>query len=126
MTTAEDPEDLIGRLYHDTMVADEWDMVKSVKRNYLKNGQTQWADDRHHLTMITSDDRVAEAIEEVAAWSNRKDGMPFDLVVLPVATGSKEYIEWVKLQTLKKDGDTAFFNVAAEAEIKALTNRVGE
>ena len=34
----------------------------------------------------------------------------FDAVVTPLATGSKEYITWVKTQTLKKDGGTAFFN----------------
>jgi hypothetical protein len=36
-------------------------------------------------------------------------------VVVPLATGSKEYIEWVKQQTLKKDESAAFFNEQAPA-----------
>lgn len=55
--------------------------------------------DVHKLIMITSDDRVAEAIEAVAKfYGNRTTMYPhFDLVVTPLATGSKEYIQWVKL-----------------------------
>ncbi len=48
--------------------------------------------------MISSDDRIADVIEEVATFMARfKETIPFDLVVTPLATGSKEYIEWVKL-----------------------------
>lgn len=67
------------------------------------------------MTFITSDDRVAEVIEEVAKWyDKKKEGdIPFDLIVTPLATGSKDYIDWVKLQTLKNDDSTAFFNEKA-------------
>jgi len=65
----------------------------------------------HKIVMVTSDDRVAELIEEVAARNPNQSYYPsFDLVVVPLATGSKEYITWVKTQTLKKDSVTAFFN----------------
>lgn len=50
------------------------------------------------MTFVTSDDRVAEVIEMAAAWSSgqeKKEGVPFDMMVVPLATGSKEYIEWV-------------------------------
>jgi len=65
------------------------------------------------MTFVTSDDRVAEVIETAATWtasSDDKRSISFDTVVIPLATGSKDYIEWVKLQTLKKDDSTAFFN----------------
>ena len=60
--------------------------------------------------MVTSDDRVAELIETVARYNPNREKYPaFDLVVTPLATGSKNYIEWVKLQTIKKDNNTMFF-----------------
>ena len=83
-------------------------MVSSVKRSFLSldfgGGHEISQADLSHLTFITSDDRVAEAIETVAVWyeSDKKNNKlysnhPFDLIVTPLATGSKDYIEWVKL-----------------------------
>lgn len=78
--------------------------------------------------MITSDDRVAEVIEEAAKVLGGKSAfnVPFDLVVTPLATGSKDYIEWVKLQTQAKSSDTAFYNERADPAMKARTEKVGE
>lgn len=118
MTAGGDPSELISKLFKDTMIADEWNALQ-VKRSFLKHGHQSYESDRHHLTFITSDDRVAEVIEEVAGWygDGTKEGVPFDLVVTPLATGSKDYIDWVKLQTLKKEDSAAFFNDATSAAI---------
>ena len=61
----------------------------------------------HKIVMVTGDDRVAELIEEVNDYnhgyccnktSQTDNAYPaFDMVVTPLATGSKEYISWVKL-----------------------------
>lgn len=128
MTVNNDPVDLINRLFKSTMIADEWDILTGVKRSYVNHGHETIEDRSHHLTFVTSDDRVAEVIEEVAAWSadHDKRDIPFDLIVTPLATGSKEYIEWVKLQSLKKDDSTAFFNEKAQPAMKALTKTVAE
>jgi len=46
---------------------------------------------------VTSDDRVAELIEEVASNNPNKPSVPnFNIVVYTLASGSKEYIKWVK------------------------------
>lgn len=127
MTTIEDPNELIAQLFHDTMIADEWNVVSSVKRSFLRDGHLNYDSSRHHLTFVTSDDRVAEVIETAATWSeaqSKKEGIPFDLVVVPLATGSKEYIEWVKEQTLKKDASAAFFNEQPHAALKPKTDKV--
>ena len=80
--------------------------------------------------MITSDDRVAELIEEVANSQVNKSSNPgyFDLVVSPLATGSKEYIKWIKEQTMKlQDNAPAFYNEKpAESKINPLTKTVEE
>merc|ERR1712078_623301 len=82
---------------------------------------------RHKLVMISSDDRIAEVIEETALFMAKfNEPVPFDLVVTPLATGSKEYIEWVKQQTLKKDDSTAFFNEKPPEALKARTKKVGD
>jgi hypothetical protein len=48
--------------------------------------------------MVTSDERVAELIETVAKYNPNTEKYPaMDLVITPLATGSKNYIEWVKL-----------------------------
>jgi hypothetical protein len=82
--------------------------------------------------MITSDDRVAELIEEVNTYNHpccnktRIDHAypAFDMVVVPLATGSREYISWVKLQTLKRDPSQAFFNAKMGAPMEALNNTI--
>lgn len=128
MTTHDDPGELIGKMFKDTMIADEWN-YKQVKRSFTNTGRITWDVNRYHVTIVTSDDRVAEVIEETAAYykdQSKKTGVPFDLVVIPLATGSKDYIDWVKLQTLKKDDSTAFFNDEASSRIKPLTKTVEE
>ena len=101
--TVEDPvkaEDLISHLFHHTLVADVEHYKQKTYRSYVENGHEAIYGDVTRLVMITSDDRVAELIEEVAAKNpNSRPHPAFDLVVTPLATGSKEYLEWVKLQT---------------------------
>ena len=74
--------------------------------------------------MLTSDDRVAEAIEECATFyanSNKEHHMypVFDLIVTPLVTGSKEYIEWVKLQTEPRDATGSFLSKQANLTVDA-------
>jgi uncharacterized protein involved in tolerance to divalent cations len=125
MTMPSKSDELIAALYKDTMVADVADLKQDVKKSWNNNHHIKWDQNRHKLVMISSDDRIADVIEEVATFMAKfNEPIPFDLVVTPLATGSKEYIEWVKLQTLKKDDSTAFFNVQAESSMEALTEKV--
>jgi hypothetical protein len=81
----------------------------------------------HRIRAVTNDDRVAEVIEECAKHGlGGEGGIPFDVIVTPLATGSPDYIEWVKLQTMKKEDDVAFYNMEAEAEIHGLDNHVSQ
>jgi hypothetical protein len=38
MTTIEDPNELIAKMFHDTVIADEWNIKQSVKRSFARNG----------------------------------------------------------------------------------------
>lgn len=75
------------------------------------------------MTAITSDDRVAELIEKVVKFTEGSaDSTPTDILVTPMNGASKEYAEWAKLQTLKKDGG-GFFNIRAAEGLNAHTTR---
>ena len=110
--TIEGQENLITQLFRKTLIADVEEYKSHLNRHYLTpKGAMVPIQDLHKIVMVTSDDRVAELIEEVAAHDPNHWRYPaFDVVVLPLATGSKEYIGWVKTQTLKRDPSTAFFN----------------
>ena len=49
------------------------------------------------MMMVTSDEKVTELIEKISSFTNKfNNDVPSDLLVTSIATGSKEYIEWVK------------------------------
>lgn len=66
MTLPGHVEQLTAKLFKNTMVADVTDYAENAKKSWTHNHKITWDDHRHKLTMVTSDDRVAEAIEEVA------------------------------------------------------------
>jgi hypothetical protein len=75
------------------------------------------------MTAITSDDRVAELIEKVVKFTGGSaDSTPTDILVTPMNGASKEYAEWAKLQTLKKDGG-GFFNTRPTEGLNAHSMR---
>ena len=85
---------------------------QDISRAYLSpSGAMVPVNGVHKLVMVSGDDRIAELITELSPNSTDKQGPPTDVLVTPLATGSKEYIDWVKTQTLKKDASTAFFNM---------------
>ena len=116
-------EFLISKLFQKTLIADVTDYQSGVSRRYTKFGKMITEDSQHSLVMITSDDRIAELIEEVASSSVNKSSNPgyFDLVVTPLATGSKEYITWVKEQTMKVSDIPMYYNENANLTVKPLT-----
>lgn len=124
MTSHGDPADLLYTLFKGTMVADTINVVNQVKRKYANGGKLTEDNERHKLSFLTSDDRVAEVIEAATAWAGSSEKIPVDVVVAPLATGSKDYINWVKQQTLKRDEGTAFFNQQAEAAMSHLSTTV--
>ena len=78
----------------------------------------------HRLSGVTNDDRVAELIEEIAAAGVGSGEVPFDCIITPLITGSPDYLEWVKLQTMKKDDKLAHYNIRPEDEIHGMDNWV--
>jgi uncharacterized protein involved in tolerance to divalent cations len=91
-------EDTVGVLLSKTMVADVEISKYFTPRTLSINGNTKYRQDGViRVTGVTSDDRVAELIEEVAANDpNHTKNPPFDFIVMPLSGGSTEYLAWVK------------------------------
>ena len=51
--------------------------------------------------------------------------IPFDIIITPLITGSPDYIEWVKVQTMKVEDTLAHYNIRPEDEIHGLNNTIG-
>lgn len=91
-------EDTVGGILSKTMAADIEISKYFAPRTLAIDGTTKYRNDGVvRVTGVTSDDRVAELIEEVAANDpNHTKNPPFDFIVMPLSGGSTEYLAWVK------------------------------
>jgi len=62
----------------------------------------------------------------VAAHKIGSKEVPFDCIIVPIVNGSPDYLEWIELQTMKKDPALAHYNINPEDEMVGLTNAVGK
>jgi len=87
-------------------------------RQYVDNGKVVDAGKTYKVIGVTSDDRVAEMVEEINTLNPNKPTIPnFNVVVYTLSTGSVEYLKWVKEQTLPHDPNLAFFNIEPKSSI---------
>lgn len=67
-------------------------------------------DEVYRFVGVTSEDRVEEFTEVVNAMGKNHTRMgrfpAFDLVTLPIASGSKQYIEYAQIETLREKPDS--------------------
>lgn len=122
-------EALIADLLSETLTADvemqrHADVPQGVKinRHFITHEidfptQIDYRAVNFRITGVTSDLRVAELIERIDTHKIGSEKIPFDTIITPMITGSPDYIEWVKLQTMKKDPELAFYNDEPEDEI---------
>ena len=107
----QDAEELVSKLFSKTLIADVEIILEGEMRQYIDNGKVVDAGKTYKVIGVTSDDRVAELIEEINDVNpNKKSVQNYNVVVYTLATGSVEYLKWVKEQTLPHDPQLAFFN----------------
>ena len=94
-------DDLIKELFYDYLVADVQELnLHMLVRTWIKDGKERIWFNQNQLTMITTDDKISLLKAELENFKLAEpDQVPFDLVVVPIATGGKDYIEWVHQQT---------------------------
>ena len=91
-------DNLITHLFQDNIVADARRFKHPTYRSFSKRGHQIVEDGEHKVIMVTSDDRQKDLVTSVGNFLNNEK---FDLIFIPIATGNKNYIEWVSNQTIK-------------------------
>jgi len=131
-------ETLIADLLSQTIIADVKQQNVNIKREFIGDpdfehgvhkidyGKLKHREEQHRISGVTNDDRVAELIEMVAAHNIGSADVPFDCIITPIINGSPDYLEWIELQTMKKDPALAHYNINPEAEMHGLDNAIGE
>jgi hypothetical protein len=103
----------------------------NIRRDFINDPEMDWGhhkhrENNHRLSGVTNDDRVAELIEMVAAHNVGSAAVPFDCIITPIINGSPDYLEWIQIQTMKKDPSLAYYNIKPEDEIHGLDNAIGQ
>lgn len=80
------------------------------KQIFTANGTMETHEEVYRFVGVTSEDRLDEfnqVINVIGKNFTRMGRFPaFDLVTFPVATGSKEYIEYAQIETLREKPDS--------------------
>jgi uncharacterized protein involved in tolerance to divalent cations len=88
----------ITKLFEDTLIADVTEYNSRVRKTFNKYGKMELHEGMIQIKGITSDLRVSELVEAVSeVQKNEHFVAEFDIIIQPISTGSKEYVEWVKL-----------------------------
>ena len=109
----QEAEQIVRKLFSKTLIADVEVIEEGEMRQIMNEDSGHVIDSGKtwKVVGVTSDDRVAELIEEVNILNTNRATVPnFNILVYTLSTGSVEYINWVKLQTLPHDPELSFFN----------------
>ena len=93
-------EALIVGLFYENLIADVNNLRYGMSRSFLRGGKIVWEDGEEKLIMTTSNDRLKELMDFV---QKKVPNIKHDLIVLTPITGNKNYINWVKKQTVTRE-----------------------
>jgi uncharacterized protein involved in tolerance to divalent cations len=97
-------DNLITKLFEDTLIADVTEYNSRVRKTFNKYGKMQLEEGMVQIKGVTSDLRVSELIEAVFEAQKKEHFVAeYDIITQPISTGSKEYIQWVRDQCLAKN-----------------------
>jgi hypothetical protein len=105
---------LLKTLFHKRIIADLEEVRSSetgstFKQIFTANGTMETHEEVYRYIGVTSEDRLEEFIEIVNAVGRNHTRMgrfpAYDLVTFNIATGSKQYIEYAQIETLKEKPD---------------------
>lgn len=86
-------ENLMEVLFYDNLIADCEIIQNHIHRSYLVDGKIVTEDGDHEMLMMTSNDRLDDALKRIAEKIGNNN---HDAMVTSPATGNKNYINWVK------------------------------
>jgi len=90
-------EELIQGLFYEFLVADVEELnLHTLSQTWIKDGHERIYLNQNLLTFITTDEKVPQVLAYIEGMKLAEpDAVPFDFNVIPIATGSKPYIDWV-------------------------------
>lgn len=90
-------DELIHGLFYEFLVADVEELnLQVLVQTWIKDGKERIWTNQNLITMITSDEKVPQVLAYIENFKPPEpDAVPFNFVVVPIATGGKAYIEWV-------------------------------
>ena len=120
---------LISKLFEKTLIADvhSYSSVQRIWKNIKlsdgdgnnKNAGSNISKDTvHRVVAITTDDRVAELIEEVVDITKNENS---DILIRQMTAASKEYNKWSVLQTEAQDDSMAYYKKDAFENSKPVS-----
>lgn len=95
---------IVPILWHYNLVADIETVSDGVIKTFVRNDELMVEDGDFKLIMTTADERV-DMLKSVIYETLFSHEPFFDFVTFSPSTGNKNYIEWVKKQTLTLDGN---------------------
>lgn len=84
---------LMEVLFYDNLIADCEIIQNNIHRSYLVDGKIVTEDGDHQMYMMTSDERLEDALKRI---SEKVKNPSYDAMVTVPSTGNKNYIKWVK------------------------------
>jgi len=114
-------ETMINGVLRKTLIADGHhtvDVIRKYKKSLIGNPRSNIVTEyKHQLFMITSDERVAELIEETVDISKEEQT---DILIFQMTAASKEYIAWAVNQTEPVDDSNQYTDVDPFANSTAI------
>ena len=87
---------ILEGLFYDNLIADADIIYHNIQRSYLVDGKIVFESGDHEMLMMTSDERVQDAVDFIIA---RQPNPKIDIMVTAPATGNLNYFNWIKAQT---------------------------
>jgi uncharacterized protein involved in tolerance to divalent cations len=91
---------LMEVLFYDNLIADAEIIQNNIHRSYLVDGKIVTEDGDHQMYLMTSDERLDDCMKRI---SEKIRDPKHDAMITVPSTGNKNYINWVKKQTVVPD-----------------------
>jgi len=98
-------QSIIQKLFEERLIADVEIFENPIKRTYTQNGKVNWGGGDFRVVGLTTDDKINDMITSVVKQEDKGTYPSTDILVTSLATGSKDYILWVKEATEKGIGN---------------------
>lgn len=87
---------IIAKLFDGRLISDVEIFENPIKRTYTQDGKINWNGGDYRVSGITTDDKLSDVIDVVVKQEANNTYPATDILFTSLATGSVDYIKWVK------------------------------